>query len=331
MSTAQNPVKHPWQGRIDAEDGANAKRWHDIVNQSREVNQINESESRTPLALIGFCCDAGVARNQGRIGAAAGPAALRSALANNAWHGYAAVFDVGDVFCVDDQLEAAQAELAEIVCAQLAQNRMPVTLGGGHEVAFGSWLGLRTHLLRSQSADGDETASQKIPRVSILNLDAHFDLRAGEKGSSGTPFRQIADDCNALGWPFQYGCLGVARASNTAALFERADSLGVWWRDDRQMEPSHLPEIHAQLSAFLARCDQLYLTICLDVLPSAIAPGVSAPAAAGVQLSVLESIIDAAIASGKLKICDVAELNPRFDIDSRTAKVAARLVAKFAD
>lgn len=325
MAIAQNPEMHAWQGRIDAEEGANARRWHDIVNQA------NESYGGKALALIGFCCDAGVARNQGRIGAAAGPAAMRDALANIAWHGHAAVFDVGDVICVGDQLEAAQAELAQLVSAQLYLNRVPVILGGGHEVAFGSWLGLRTYLLQAINADGNKTASQKIPRVGILNLDAHFDLRAGEKGSSGTPFRQIADDCKALGWPFQYGCLGVARASNTAALFERADSLGVWWRDDRQMEPSHLPEIQAQLSAFLARCDLLYLTVCLDVLPSAIAPGVSAPAAAGVQLSVVEAIIDAAIASGKLKMCDIAELNPRFDIDSRTAKVAARLVAKFAE
>jgi len=329
MTEAHISHKFAWQGRTDAEEGANAKRWHDSVNQA------SESNSSKALALIGFCCDAGVARNQGRIGAADGPAALRGALCNNAWHGSAAVFDCGDVICIGDQLEAAQAELAEIVSAALLRNHLPVIVGGGHEMAFGSWLGLRTHLQRCQNANIDEKiatpATPEIPRVGILNLDAHFDLRAGERGSSGTPFRQIADDCKALGWSFHYGCLGVAPLSNTAALFERANNLGVWWRTDRQMEAMHLPEIHAQLSEFLARCDLLYLSICLDVLPAAIAPGVSAPAAAGVQLAVLESIIDAAIACGKLKLCDIAELNPRFDIDARTAKVAARLVAKFAE
>jgi len=329
MPVAHNPQKFVWQGRIDTEEGANARRWHDIVNQ------VSESASGKAMALIGFCCDAGVARNQGRIGAADGPAALRAALSNSAWHGSAAVFDIGDLVCEGDQLEAAQAQLAEQVSAALMQNRLPVIVGGGHEMAFGSWLGLRTYLQRCQDENiGNKVNAdigREIPRVGILNLDAHFDLRAGERGSSGTPFRQIADDCKALGWAFHYGCLGVAPLSNTAALFERANNLGVWWRTDRQMEPMHLPEIHGQLSEFLARCDLLYLSICLDVLPAAIAPGVSAPAAAGVQLAVLESIIDAAIACGKLKICDIAELNPRFDIDARTAKVAARLVAKFAE
>jgi formiminoglutamase len=314
MQQSVYPIGPLWQGRIDAEEGAKAKRWHDVVNCPLANSTVQ------PLALIGFCCDAGVARNQGRVGAALGPAALRQALANNAWHGNRAVFDIGDVVCEADQLESAQAELGSAVAEQLTLARLPVVLGGGHEVAFGSWQGLRQHAL----------AMHETPRIGILNLDAHFDLRAGAKGSSGTPFRQIADDCKVLGWPFQYGCLGIAPLSNTAALFERARNLGVWWRDDRQMEPARLPEILTQLADFFARCDLLYLSICLDVLPASVAPGVSAPAAGGVALSVIESIIDAAIACGKLTLCDIAELNPRFDIDSRTAKVAARLVAKFA-
>lgn len=313
MQPSTYPIGPLWQGRIDAEEGPQAKRWHDVVNSPLAPTAVQ------PLALIGFCCDAGVFRNQGRVGASLGPAALRQALANNAWHGNRAVFDLGDVVCQGDQLEAAQAELSKAVAEQLALARLPVVFGGGHEVAFGSWQGLRQRAL----------GMEKVPRIGILNLDAHFDLRAG-LSSSGTPFRQIADDCQTRGWPFQYACLGIAPLSNTAALFERARGLNVWWREDRQMEPAHLPEIYTQLGDFIARCDQLYLSICLDVLPASVAPGVSAPATAGVALAVVEAIMDAAIACGKLTLCEIAELNPRFDIDARTAKVAARLVAKLA-
>jgi formiminoglutamase len=77
---------------------------------------------------------------------------------------------------------------------------------------------------------------------------------------------------------------------------------------------------------FLEQVDVLYLTIDLDVLPASVAPGVSAPAGYGVPLPVISAACKQVAASGKLVHIDVAELNPAFDLDSGTAKVAARLV-----
>ena len=67
--------------------------------------------------------------------------------------------------------------------------------------------------------------SMSLPRIGILNFDAHFDLRHAERASSGTPFRQIAELCQASDWPFAYCCLGISRLSNTAALFDQAQRL----------------------------------------------------------------------------------------------------------
>ena len=115
------------------------------------------------------------------------------------------------------------------------------------------------------------------------------------------------------------------RSSNTAALFQRADQLNVTYRKDSELDITRLNETQALLQQFMADCDQLYLTIDLDVLPAAVAPGVSAPAARGVGLEILEPLIATIVASGKLKLADLAEYNPEFDIDNRTARVAARL------
>jgi formiminoglutamase len=82
---------------------------------------------------------------------------------------------------------------------------------------------------------------------------------------------------------------------------------------------------------FLSQVDHVYLTMCLDVLPAAVAPGVSAPSARGVGMDVIEPIVDRVVSSGKLRLADVAELNPSLDIDHHTARVAARLVARVAD
>jgi formiminoglutamase len=301
----------PWAGRVDDAEGPRALRWHQRV-------QLSRTQIQSPaVALLGFACDAGVARNQGRIGAAAGPANLRASLANLAWqHGDLAVFDAGDVVCDGDRLEAAQAEFGSQLAELLQQGFRPIGLGGGHELAYASWLGL-----------AEFAASQRrVPRIGIINFDAHFDLRTAALGSSGTPFKQINDDCARRNWPFQYACLGVAETANTAALFAQASRLGVWWETDSVMQSADNPELLAKIERFVRGVDWLYVSVCLDVLPAATAPGVSAPAAFGVPLPVIEALLRNLKRSGKLRYSDLAELNPSFDIDARTANVAARLV-----
>ncbi len=118
-----------------------------------------------------------------------------------------------------------------------------MVLGGGHEVAFGSWTGLARHM---------ETRSA-APRIGIVNFDAHFDLRnPAFVTSSGTPFAQIAAASAARGWPFRYAYLGVSRAANTVNLFDRAQALGVHYRLDRDLSLGQLPEIDRDLDRFLA-------------------------------------------------------------------------------
>jgi formiminoglutamase len=304
-----------WQGRIDTEEGDLAQRWH------QQVQPLSAEPGRqTPgSVLLGFACDAGVLRNHGRPGAAAAPAAVRKVLANFAWHQPAPVYDGGEVHCQGDALEAAQFVLGTHVAAALAAEHRPLVIGGGHEVAWGSWQGLATW-----------ARTQAPQRIGVINFDAHFDLRAGESSTSGTPFRQIADDCRAHGQPFQYACFGVSRHANTAALFARAAELGVCWLADDQLTPWQLDSARGTLAAFLERVDTVHLSIDLDVLPAATAPGVSAPAARGVDLAVVETLVDQILASGKLLLAEIAELNPAFDIDHRTTRVAARLITRLA-
>ncbi|MGL4767383.1 MAG: formimidoylglutamase [Formosimonas sp.] len=300
-----------WQGRNDVADGALGLRWHQVI-RAHDAHSAPNS-----VALLGFACDAGVARNHGRVGARQGPAALRRALANMPALAQHAIVDAGDVVCVDGDLEVAQQQYAQRVTALLGQQLLPIGLGGGHEIAYAAFCGLAEYL-----------ALEASPKIGIINLDAHFDLRGDAQASSGTPFRQMANDCAQRGWDFNYCCLGVSEFANTAALFERANQLKVTWRLDEDMTPRHLPEIHATLSDFMARVDVLYFTLCLDVLPAAVVPAVSAPAPRGVPLEVVEAVLDAIAASGKLKLFDVAELNPTYDMDQQSARVAARLVAR---
>ncbi|MBY5941422.1 formimidoylglutamase [Halomonas sp. DP5N14-9] len=297
-----------WQGRIDPEP--NSERWHQRIAAYR-------SGAEPGVVVTGFASDAGVARNKGRVGAADGPAAIRRALAPMAWHRDAPAYDAGDVHCVGNGLEDAQEALGARVTEILDQGHQPVVLGGGHEVAYASWRGLSEHLDKGH----------RRPTVAIINLDAHFDLRdPSEQTSSGTPFAQIAADCARRRWPFRYACLGVSQAANTRALFHTAKRLKSLVVEDREFRDSRIAYIKRDVQRLVADCDHVYLTIDMDVFPASDAPGVSAPASRGVILTHFEPILEFLRRSRKLRLIDIAEVNPAYDIDQRTARLAARLV-----
>lgn len=300
-----------WQGRNDTEETGDTSRWH------HRVRPFND-QAQGGVALIGFAVDEGVRRNGGRPGAKQGPQALRGALANVPVLGEPALWDSGDVIGEGQSLEDAQSELATRVARAMAQGSRPLVLGGGHEVAWGSFQGIMR-------------ARPDLQRPLIINLDAHFDLRQAAQGNSGTPFRQMADWCQAQGRPFHYHVLGISRFANTRALFDRAAHLGVHHVLDEHLQTAdHLAQAQSDLAQALAQCDGVYLTVCLDVLPGPLAPGVSAPATLGVPLGHVETLIDQIMASGRVLLSDIAELNPSLDEAGRTARVAARLAARMA-
>ena len=172
---------------------------------------------RPPAVLLGFASDEGVRRNKGRIGAGSGPAAIRSALGPLAFHLDREVFDAGDVavpLSFSDgtgPLEEGQERFGEILASLLDAGALTIGLGGGHETAFASYLGVAG----SQRTGG--------ARLGVLNLDAHFDLRDEELPSSGTPFLQMARAEAAEGRTLDYAVVGISRPGNTRALFEGSD------------------------------------------------------------------------------------------------------------
>ncbi|TQV78885.1 formimidoylglutamase [Exilibacterium tricleocarpae] len=312
------PTMTLWQGRADTGESAPVWRWH------QRVEAWDRQQPATPgMALVGFACDEGVRRNGGRVGARQGPAAIRRALANLAWHGETRCFDAGDIICSDRGLESAQDELAAHLSGLLHRRLVPVVLGGGHEIAWGSFQGLAGAV-----AAGAEVA----PTIGVINFDAHFDLRNPAPGaSSGTPFRQIAHWCERQGCDFHYLVLGINPSANTQALFQFAEANQVRWRTDIDCRAGADVAVYRELEQFVAPLDYLYVTVCLDVFSACYAPGVSAPAAVGIEPAWVIAAVRALKnlcrehAVGWL-MADIAELNPCFDSDDRTAKLAARLV-----
>ena len=116
----------------------------------------------------------------------------------------------------DGELEAGQARAGLAVSALLDGGHLTLLLGGGHETAYASYLGV-----------AGSRAVRDGQRLGVLNLDAHFDLRDEATPSSGTPFLQMARAEAAAGRELKYAVVGISEPNNTRALFSTAEELGV--------------------------------------------------------------------------------------------------------
>lgn len=316
----KSPDKNIWRGRIDAEDGSTGLRWHQMVEcidlAARGLPALEDIQ--TGFALIGFRCDEGVRRNKGRTGAVDGPEAIRTASVNFAWHfnkNHVRLLDCGDVVCEDNKLEEAQEELSDRIKLIIQEGYYPLILGGGHEVSFGGFKGV----------SNDKRFKDKA--IGIINFDAHFDLRDfSEQASSGTPFLQIAELCSTNQKPFRYMSLGIQPQSNTETLFRKANELKVEYVLGNDLIEQNVPNIEYAITKYINKSNGIYLTVDLDVFDISNAPGVSAPAVPGIDKKVMLRVLKIILDSGKVVACDIAEMNPAFDSDGRTANLAAFLL-----
>ncbi len=311
-----------WTGRIDDPNDIDSFRMHQIIQlidlREHEIKKIQSSHSN--ICFIGFCCDEGIKRNLGRKGAEHGPEYIRKEFANLPvrFGNNTTIYDAGDIFCIENNMEEAQEQLEFAIKTILDNKLFPIVLGGGHELALGHFNGIINHL---------ENQPEANPDVGIINFDAHLDLRPyNKKGSSGTMFSQIADNCLNQKRKFAYMCLGVQTSGNTISLFKKADSLGVEYILAKDFVESNFKNISRKINDFINKYEFIYLTVCSDVFNSAFAPGVSALQPFGMNPENVLNFLKEILKTNKVISLDIAEVSPRFDHDKHTAKLAAILI-----
>lgn len=311
----------PLSGRIDG-NKPEMLRWHQVIEYvDLEKEKLPAAENG--IVFLEFAVDEGVRRNQGRVGAKDGAQAISRAMANFPVHRDLCfgIFHGGVISCEDGNLEEAQAELAFFVEKILRQNCLPIVLGGGHEVTYGHYSGIKNFLLQGEQGGN---------KIGIINFDAHFDIRPVEESvgaTSGTSVWQIANEIEKNGDSFNYLALGIQKYSNTKLLFDLADKFGAQYAMGDSFNYEEKEQLLQKITNFINSVEYVYLTICMDVFAACFAPGVSAPSPSGIAPDfIFMSCFDLIVSSKKLISFDIAETNPQFDIDSRTAKLAASLV-----
>lgn len=280
------------------------------VRLGETVQTDPESYAEANVVILGCPQDEGVRRNKGRIGAAQAPDEIRRTLYkfvppdNDTLR----LFDAGNTI-IQETLEETHTIHSQIVEQIIKDGKKIVSLGGGNDVSYPDCSGL----------------SKAVESVLAINVDAHFDVRADEIRNSGTPYRQLLEEGFIKGENFyEVGSMPMVNSPVYSDYLLEKNAHII------DLETIQSQGVHQVFSKILENdSETIFLGLDMDVVNVAYAPGVSAVNPLG--LTAYEFCRIAAIvgADKRTHIFEITEFNPTYDIDSRTARLAAAAIHTF--
>lgn len=257
--------------------------------------------------LIGCPQDEGVARNHGRQGAKKAPDTIRKFLYKLHYSQRTAnkLFDAGNVAA--ESLEESHLNLTRAVSQFLKDGKNVITVGGGNDIACAD--------LKALSAEFNS--------ICAINIDAHLDMRKSEIMTSGTPYRKAIEE--KLLNPENFYEFGLRAESNSPLYLKEAEVMGVQILKLREILQNG---VSVSFEKILAEIENrpFFLGLDMDSIQCSDAPGVSAASPAGFSAREVLDLIYLSKKRENLKIFEITEVNPDFDIDNRTVKLAALFI-----
>lgn len=238
-----------------------------------------------------------------------GPGALRDISANLELYSVRSnidlenipVSDLGDVDTLEKLPETLQ-RVSTVWSEIIASHKFPIMVGGEHSIT---------------KAPFDVFQDD----ICLLNFDAHLDLRdefLGERLSHATFMRRIAEKIG----PDHIMEVGV-RAFTKAELDFCHDS-GVTLIYPNEIRESRSEKIADKIKRFTSRFKNTYVTVDIDVLDPAYAPGVGNPEPDGITTDQLLTTVTAALNKNTIGF-DLVEVCPSLDM-GQTAAVGAKVI-----
>lgn len=306
MSAIFDLTTRPSDDLLFSRNDPNDPRMGEIVGVSPEHYQGCD------IAILGCPQDEGVKRKGGRVGAAEAPAAIRRQFYRlTTFNVKKKICDIGDLQ-IGSTLEETHDLMLEVVRQVLNDGKRLIVLGGGNDISYVDGRAM------AEVCGADQWIG--------VNVDAHLDVRLAEQRNSGTPYRQLLDGGYLR--PDQFYEVGFQTHLTSPIHYEYIRSLGVNRISleqvrSREGADTELKEMTRQ--KFIGHSSSLstFFGFDLDVVRMADAPGVSSPSPLGLRAGEFIQLVKYAASLANTKIIEFTEVNPRFDIDDRTAKLVA--------
>lgn len=271
------------------------------------------------VALLGAPFDLGTTN---RPGARFGPRALRhqSYLSGTYHLGYGLeifdhveVVDYGDVLCPHGQVERSLDNIRTRVGEVASRGIVPFVMGGDHTVTWPSATAVAEH--------------HGFGRVGMVHFDAHADTADaidGNLASHGTPMRRLIES-GAIPGP-NFVQVGLRSYWPPREVWDWMAEQGMRWHlMDEIWDRGFSAVLDDAIAEALDGCDLLYISVDIDALDPAHAPGTGTPEPGGIAAVDLLRAVRELAYRHQVVAMDVVEVSPPYDHADCTINVANRL------
>jgi formiminoglutamase len=270
------------------------------------------------IVILGCPQDEGVRRNNGRVGAADAPNAIREQFYRlTPFNIKRRLFDIGDVV-LGSTLEETHDTHCAIAKQILLDGKRLIVLGGGNDISY---------------PDGRAVAEVFGREKWIgINVDSHLDVRIAEQRNSGTPYRQLLEEGYLLPSCFYEVAYQTHYASPIYYKYLR--DLGVHRISLELLRSREQPDVELKeqiRQRFIGQSASLntFFGFDIDSVRSADAPGSSAPSPLGLRAGEFITLVKYAASLANTKLIEFSEVNPKYDMDNRTTKLVAIAMHRF--
>jgi agmatinase len=244
-----------------------------------------------------------------KAGSRFGPGAIRDVSANLELYSIRSdtdlekipVHDMGDLDSVEDVHETLK-RISSVWSELVAGGKIPIMAGGEHTIT--------------------KAAVDALPSdLGLLSFDAHLDLRdeyLGEKIMHATFMRRVAERIT----PAHIMEVGIRAFSKPELDFCKRS--GVEVITPLELRKLSLEKSAQRIRAFLSKFARAYVTVDIDVLDPAFAPGVGNPEPDGLTTDELLTLVQAAMSRNIIGL-DAVEVSPERD-SGQTAAACAKVI-----
>ena len=312
MSEIFKLTSRPDRSLFFSRNDSNDPRLGEIVSSDQNDYEMSD------IVFLGCPQDEGVRRNNGRLGTADAPAAIRKQFYKlTPFNIRKKLFDLGDV-PINGSLEEIHDVQRTVVVQLLRDGKRVIVLGGGNDISY---------------PDGSAMAEVFGAANWIgINVDSHLDVRVAEQRNSGTPYRQLLEGGHLL--PSHFYEVAYQTHFASPVYYKYLRDLGVHRISLellRSREGADLELKEKIRQRFIGQSASLntFFGFDIDAVRSADAPGSSTPSPLGLRAGEFITLVKYAASLANTKLIEFSEVNPQYDIDDRTTKLVAIAMHRF--